>query len=661
MITIRNLSKSYGGRILFKDVSLDINRGEKIGLVGPNGAGKTTLFAFILGEMSPSSGSIQIMKDIHIGYLPQEASFSRPDIKMPGGIPPEAGKSEHTVLTELTEGDRRIVNLKKEKEQLEEKNEAGSMPYGDILHNLETLGYFELEHKAKKILMGLGFKTSDFERPIQNLSGGWQMRTLLAKLLTFQYDLLLLDEPTNYLDLNAALWLEDYLVKFKGTFVMISHDKSFLTDVTNYTLVLENGKIHKVSGNYKHYEQIIEERRIHLSKQFKEQEKKRKQLKMFVQRFHAQPNKASQVRAKKRVLEKFEENKVVVPVDLRESIRDFHFPPTKKSGYKVITFQKVCKSYADVQVYEDLDLEITQGKKVVLVGENGAGKSTLLKLLAGVIDIDSGVRKVGHNVSIGYFSQTRMDVLTSHNTVLEEAYCAVSGFMPEESVRTILGAFFFSGEDVDKEVGVLSGGEKSRLILAKLLINPPNFLLLDEPTTHLDVDAVEALVRALKSYQGTLIFISHDIYFVRSVANSSFEIKDSRIKEFPGNFDYYLENRNKIQTPTKKQKTKDEEVDLKKAQAERREKEEERLRKEEKKQRKAFNASLGNKINKLERKKQALLLESDAKKRAIAKPHKYRDEEIIKEYKLQINQIEKKIQDIDAEIKDLGKQLIGKD
>ena len=292
------------------------------------------------------------------------------------------------------------------------------------------------------------------------------------------------------------------------------------------------------------------------------------------------------------------------------------------------------------------------------MGENGAGKSTLLKLLAGVIDIDSGERSVGYNVSIGYFSQTRMDVLSEHNTVLDEAYSAVTGFMSEESIRTILGAFFFSGDDVDKRVSVLSGGEKSRLILAKLLINPPNFLLLDEPTTHLDIDAVEALVRALKSYEGTLLFISHDIYFVRSVANCCFEVKDGRIREFPGNFDYYLEKRNEALTPIKKQKPKDEQVELKKAQAEKRKKEEERLYKEKRKKRKAFNTSIHTKISKLKRKKETLLIESDAEKRAIANPHKYRDEEIIEEYKLRIKQIEKIFQDIDVEIENLQNQLI---
>ncbi len=645
MVFIKNLSKNFGKRVLFENVTLNINRGEKIGLVGPNGAGKSTLFSFILGETEPTAGSIQIMKGVHIGYLPQEAKFN----------------SQRTVLGELTEGDSRISRLKKEKEELEDSSRAGEMRYGDVLHELEVLGFFELEHKAKKILTGLGFKQSDFDRPVQHLSGGWQMRTLLAKLLTFQYDLLLLDEPTNYLDLNAALWLEDYLAKFRGTFVMISHDKAFLTDVTNYTLVLEYGKLYKVTGNYSHYEQIREERRTHLQKQSKEQIKKQKQLIKFVHRFHGQPNKAAQVRAKKRVLENIEENEVVVPPDPRESIGDFQFPQTKKSGYKVITFDKVCKSYSEVKVYEDLDLEINQDKKIVLVGDNGAGKSTLLKMLAGVVDIDSGERNVGYHVDTGYFSQTRMDVLTEHNTVLDEAYTAVSGFRREESVRTILGAFFFSGDDVEKKVSVLSGGEKSRLILAKLLINPPNFLLLDEPTTHLDVDAVEALVRALKSYQGTLVFISHDIYFVRSVANCCFEVKEGKIREFSGNFDYYLEKRKEELTPTKKQRVKHEAAGQKQALSQNKKKEEEKLRKEKKKQRKAFNASIGNKINKLKRNREALALEAQATQRAIERPHKYRDAETIKEHELRLGEIEKKIKEIDLQIESLEDQLNKKD
>src|SRR3989338_1527080 len=320
MITITNLSKNYGNKVLFENISLNINRGERIGLIGPNGSGKSTMFHLILEEIEPSAGEIKLNKNIHIGYLPQESSF----------------KSDRTVLAELTEGDERIMLLKKEKEELEEKLEAGSKHYGEILHSLETLGFFELEHKAKKILMGLGFKEKDFFRPISQMSGGWQMRALLGKLLTYHYDLLLLDEPTNYLDLNAALWLKDYLAGFEGTFIMISHDKAFLTDVTNYTLILENGSIFKVKGSYQHYEQIKKEKRIHLEKQFKEQEKKREQLEEFIARFHAQPNKAASVRAKRTALEKMKDVKVVVPPDPRESIGNFSFPPARRSGYRVI-------------------------------------------------------------------------------------------------------------------------------------------------------------------------------------------------------------------------------------------------------------------------------------------------------------------------------------
>jgi ATP-binding cassette subfamily F protein 3 len=642
MIAITKLSKNYGKKILFEDISLNINKGEKIGLIGPNGSGKSTLFSLILGETEPSQGEVRLHKGVHIGYLAQEASF----------------RSEHTVLSELTEGDERILRLKKEKSELEEKNEAGSKRYGEVLHQLETLGYFELEHKAEKILMGLGFKERDFTRPINELSGGWQMRTLLAKLLTYHYDLLLLDEPTNYLDLNAALWLKDFLAGFKGTFIMISHDRAFLTDVTNYTLVLESGRITKVEGNYDHYEQIKRERRIHLEKQFKEQEKKREQLEEFVTRFHAQPNKAAAVRAKRSALERLEKEAVVLPPDPRESIAQFRFPATRRSGHRIITLEQISKSYGDIRVYEGLDFEITQGEKAVLAGENGAGKSTLLKILAGVVDIDSGTRIVGHNVDIGYFSQTRTDVLNVENTVLQEAYSAAPGYMAEETIRTILGAFLFTGDDADKKVKVLSGGEKSRLILAKLLIDPPNCLLLDEPTTHLDVDAVEALVNALYQYQGTIIFISHDIYFVQSVANVVFEVKAGRIRKFPGTFDYYLEKKDQGEVIIEKKRPV---IDLAKQKLEDerlKAREEEKKRKEEEKKRKAHNAAIRDQINKLVKKQEALQLESSAKARALSDPKIFREEETAREYGRRLKEIDKLIAEFDSQIKKLEGEMI---
>jgi ATP-binding cassette, subfamily F, member 3 len=640
MISITNLSKNYGKKVLLENISLSINRGEKIGLIGPNGTGKSTLFAMILGEVEPSSGDVQVLKNIHIGYLPQESSF----------------KSEHTVLSELTEGDSRIMRLKKEKESLEDKNDAGSLRYGEVLHELETLGYFELEHKAEKILTGLGFKQKDFNRPVAEMSGGWQMRTLLAKLLTCQYDLLLLDEPTNYLDLNAALWLKDYLAGFNGTFIMISHDKAFLNEVTNYTLILENGAIFKVKGNYEHYEQIKHERRQHLVKQYKEQEKKRQQLEEFIARFHAQPNKAASVRAKRTQLEKMED--IVVPADPRESISDFEFPQAKRSGYRVVALEKIFKSYGDIQVYQGLDFEVVQGEKAVLAGDNGAGKSTLLKIIAGVIEIDSGRRVIGHNVEVGYFSQTRMDVLNPENTVLQEAYSAAPGYMAESVVRTILGAFLFTGEDADKRVKVLSGGEKSRLILAKLLIDPPNFLLLDEPTTHLDVDAVDALIKALCNYQGTIVFISHDIHFVRSVANKVFEVKNGEIRKFAGNFDYYLEKKNQEEKPGSRQAGAPSPEKTRINEAREKEKSEAKLRREEEKKLKAHNEGIHIKINKLKQEKANLEIESYAKARALSDSRIYSNEERAKEYGRRLKEIEKRTCEIDLEIKNLQQGLI---
>jgi len=641
MIILSNLSKNYGRKILFEDLSLSINRGEKIGLIGPNGAGKSTLFSLILEELEPSSGSVSILKNIRIGHLPQEASF----------------RSEHTVLSELTEGDSLVIRLKKEKEALEEGGRADSKRYGDVLHQLEGLDYFKLEHKAKKILMGLGFKEKDFDRPITQLSGGWQMRALLGKLLTFEYDILLLDEPTNYLDLNAALWLKDYLRGFRGSFIIISHDKAFLNEVTKYTLILENGSIFKVKGNYEHYRQIRDERRRFLLKQFKEQEKKRKQLEDFVARFHAQPNKAAQVRSKKTQLKKMEE--IILPLDPGESIRGFSFPSTQRSGWQVMTLQGVSKSYGDIQVYRDFDFQITSGEKAVLAGENGAGKSTLLKILAGVVDIDSGSKKAGYNVDVGYFSQTRLDVLSPDNTVLEEGYAAAPGYMSQESIRTILGAFLFTGDDAYKSVKVLSGGEKSRLILAKLLINPPNFLLLDEPTTHLDVDAVDALIKALSDYQGTIVFISHDIHFVRSIANNVFEVKEGRVRKFPGSFDYYLSKRDEptafLAAPKRKpkptQKSKDEA-------RQKRQQEAEHKRREKKKQRKAHNVDIGKKITLLKQKKDKLWLEHHGKSRALNSRRFYRDEATVAESKLMIKEIEEKIFKIEDQIKELNSKLI---
>jgi ATP-binding cassette, subfamily F, member 3 len=630
MIAVSQLTKSYGVRDLFRDVSLAIGPGEKIGLIGPNGAGKSTLLSILLGKAEATSGYVQINKNIRIGYLPQEAVFN----------------SSATVLSEVFEGDPQIRALLKEKSELELSHKAGSARYGEVLHNLEFLGYFTLEPKAKKILMGLGFKDSDFSRKVNALSGGWQMRVLLAKLLTCRYDILFLDEPMNHLDLGAALWFKDYLLQFKGTFLMISHDKDFLTEVTTHTLILENGQIVKMKGGYQDYEKLRQERRAHLIKQFNEQEKKRQQLLEFIYRFHAQPNKASQVRAKKKILEKMEP--IVVPGDKKDSIRYFKFPAAKRAGQRVIKLTNICKSYGNIKVYNNFNFEIEHNEKAVLVGENGAGKSTLLKILAGVIKHDKGERKVGHNVDIGYFSQTRTDVLGIDNTVFDEAYSAAAGRVSSEDIRTILAAFFFTGDDVEKKVRVLSGGEKSRLILAKLLINPPNFLLLDEPTTHLDVDAVDALISALRAYTGTVIFISHDIHFVRSVANTVYEVKQGVVTKFPGNFDYYWQrvrssNNNKLDAqapgspPENKASTKKPKGPA-------------FLDRQAQKKRKSNNAKVAKRIKELRQEQENLELERNVKFRVLANPRSYHNKEKVAEYGKILKDIQQRLKEVAEEI-----------
>lgn len=524
MITVTNLSKNFDERMLLKDVNLSIFSNERIGLTGPNGAGKTTLFQIILGNLEPTAGGVQIQKGIKIGYMAQEAKFA----------------SERTVMEEITSGDEEIRALLAEKHKLEDNNKADSPRYGDVLEILEQKGIYELEHKAEKILSGLGFKEPEFHKPIVQLSGGWQMRTQLAKLLTYKYDLILLDEPTNYLDLEATIWLKGYLANYDGTFIIISHDKIFLNDVTNYTIILEDAKMTKIKGNYEAYQEAKDIRNRTLEKQKKVVDAKRAQLERFTERFHAQPNRASAVRNKQKMLERMED--IDIPQE-KHSIRDFEIPQTIESGYTVMTLSKISKSYPDKQIYKDLDFEITKGQKLCLVGPNGAGKSTLLKIIAGVLPFDSGVRKLGHQVNLGYFSQTRLDVLNPNRTVFEELMSAVERSIPQAQARTLLGVFNFRGDDVFKPVRVLSGGEKSRLILAKLLINPPNFICLDEPTTHLDIDGVEALTTCFKNYQGTLCFISHDLFFVKEIANHIIEVNPGEIKNYHGDLDYYLEKK----------------------------------------------------------------------------------------------------------------------
>jgi len=639
MISLNNISKSYGARILFEGITLVIGHGLKCGLVGPNGAGKSTLFSIILGSEEPTLGRVQINKNVYIGYLPQEASF----------------ESKDSVLSETTKGDEAMRQMIKAKKEMEECGQAGSKQYGDVLHNLEFRGYFELEYKAKKILTGLGFSEKMLQQPVNELSGGWGMRILLARLLTCHYDILLLDEPMNHLDLAAALWFKDYLLGFSGTFIITSHDKDFLDQVTNHILVLENKTITKVKGNYQNYQKIQKEKASHLLKQSVEQEKKRKQLQEFIYRFHGQPTKAAQVRAKRKIIEKME--KINLPFRRRESVRNFKFPSVEKSGYQVIRLEEMSKSYGDIKVYQNLDFEIIREEKAVLAGNNGAGKSTLLKILAGVIDTDSGLRRLGNNVTIGYFSQRRTEVLNLSNTVFDEVYSASAGNSSGERIRTILSLFLFTGDDIKKRVDILSGGEKSRLILAKLLINPPNFLLLDEPTIHLDIDAVEALIRALNAYQGTVVFISHDIHFVRSVANVVYEVRNGKVRKFPGSFDYYWEKAKEkgfIEGLNYKQPN----PDKKRKSAWAIDKQKKTLERQKIKQQEKHNAGISKKIKALRKEKDAVERDRNVKARILSNPRSYHSKGMIIDYGRRLKVIEQRLRDIEKEISQLKSSFI---
>lgn len=649
MITINNLSMGFTQRTLFKDVTFSIFPNEKIGLTGPNGAGKTTLFSIIRGEMEPLAGEIQIQRGINIGYLPQETKFH----------------SDQTVMEELTQGDERIKKLMREKRKLEDNDKAATDRYGDVLEELEQLGIYELEHRAEKILTGLGFKPDDYHRPIMELSGGWQMRTLLAKLLTYSYDLLLLDEPTNYLDLEATLWLKDYLKNYQGSFVLISHDRVILNDVTNYTIVLEGSGMTKVKGNYELHEQQKETNLKTMEKRQKVVEKKRKQLERFTQRFHAQPNRAAAVRNKRKMIEKLET--IDLPQD-QKSIGEFTFDDVKPSGYVVVNVKDVSKSYGEKRVYEDLNLEIIRGQKVCLVGPNGAGKSTLLKMMADTIQPDTGEVKLGHNVDRGYFSQTRLDVLNPTRNAFEEVSGAAAQGIQSVRVRSLLGLFNFHGDDVFKTVKVLSGGEKSRVILAKLLIHPPNLMLLDEPTTHLDLDGVKALTKAFQEYEGTVVFISHDLYFIRELADHIIEVNDGQIHNYPGGLDYYLEKKGHKEIAAKKER----QEEARKAQAnaknsvEQSEKDGAAQGKPEKgkikelraqhKQAKKRISQIKNQIKNLEKEQKELEMESYVKARHLSKQFDKRDEAVLKEYGKRLKEIQSRQREIETTISSLKEE-----
>ena len=503
MLTIANLSKSYGPRTLFAEVSLNIARTDRLGLVGANGAGKSTLFNIILGKDQPDEGLIERERGANFGFLPQESA--------PAG--------DETILQIATSGGK-----------LEPENDDD----WDIDYTLEP--------RAKKILAGLGFRESDHEKVAKTFSGGWVMRAHLARLLVSEPTLLLLDEPTNHLDLEALLWFQDYLTRYPGGLVVISHDRAFLNALCTGTIELRAQRLHCYNGNYDDF--ILERvaRKDRQQAMFKNQQREIAHLQTFVDRFGAKASMASRAKSKEKQIARLEEVAIDEPEDDLKKIQ-FRFPQPPRSGLKVMKLEHVQQAYGEHVVYKDLNFECERGQRTVLVGPNGAGKSTLLKILAGVIPINSGLREEGGNVITGYFAQNRVDNLNPKLTVLEnvmELRTTENG-LTEQQARGMLGTFLFRKDDVNKRVSVLSGGEKSRLALVKLMINPPNFLLMDEPTTHLDIMSIDALIAALKTYEGTLYFVSHDVHFIREIAKTVLHVHSGRLTNYAGDYAYYLE------------------------------------------------------------------------------------------------------------------------
>lgn len=525
MLTLSGISKAFGERVLFSDATLQVNRQDRIGLVGPNGAGKTTLFSFILRQAEPDAGQITSERGVSVGYLPQETAVVSDEtvIELATAITPE--------FTQL----RRILKAWDADHPVEALHPE--LVHDDVHNRFDELGGFRLEARAKQILIGLGFREKDFERPAREMSGGWIMRAHLGRLLVQEPDLLMLDEPTNHLDLEALLWFQEYLCSYPGAILLISHDREFLNKVVGQIVEIRQGRLLQYRGNYDDY---VWQREAHEQQQlaaFKHQEREIERLMNFVNRFRAKNTKAAQAKSKLKQIERMERVEAPGPADAEIS---FQFPQPQQSGRRVISLKHVHHAYGTNVVYTGVDFEAQRGQRIVLVGPNGAGKSTLLKLLAGVIEPQQGSRELGHNTKPGYYSQYRLDMLTPSRTVLEEAM-DTPRLVGEQATRTLLGCFLFRGDDVYKQVQVLSGGEKSRLALVKLLLDPPNLLLMDEPTTHLDMSSIDALAYALDQYQGTLIFISHDVYFIRALSNHVVHVNAGKLTHYPGGYQYYLD------------------------------------------------------------------------------------------------------------------------
>ena len=534
MISFANINKQYGKQLVFVEASFQLNPGEKVGLVGPNGSGKTTLFRMVVGEEEPDEGSVSLPKKLTIGYFRQDVE------EMQG----------RSVLDEAIAGSGRVGDLHHELEALqhamEDPAQAAHMDrtlarFGEVQEEYEHLGGYTLEAQAREVLHGLGFADDQIDGDVGALSGGWKMRVALARVLLGRPDVLLMDEPTNHLDLESIIWLEQFLKSYPGALLMTSHDREFMNRIVSKIAEIDAGEIIVYSGNYDFYERERAIRETNQQAAFARQQSMLAKEQRFIDRFRTHAAKAAQVQSRIKALDKIE--KIELPK--RRQVVKFEFRTPPRSGDQVAVMENLHKRYGARVIYEGFDLIIRRGERWAVMGRNGAGKTTLLKMIAGASAPDSGTVRLGASLSMGYFAQQSLDVLDPDLTVIEQLQMD----FPQDglgSLRTLAGAFQFSGEDVDKKIRSLSGGEKSRLAMARLLYNPPNFLVLDEPTNHLDLATKEMLVDALKDFEGTMIFVSHDRMFLRGLGSRVLELggesgRDRDPRVYPGSYNEYVQ------------------------------------------------------------------------------------------------------------------------
>jgi len=563
MIDINNLSIQFTGENLFENVNLKISRNDKIALVGSNGKGKSTFLKLLYGLEQPESGNISKQKGLRIGYLPQDL------LAFKGKTLFEEVKSSMIEIKSIIEEENQILEELKSEELNEESREELIQSLGELHHRKEQIDFYTSESRIEKILMGLGFAEKDFFRKTEEFSGGWQMRIQMAKILLAENDLIILDEPTNHLDIDTLTWLEEFLQKYNGAIIIISHDRHFINSVSNKTLEIYNCQINYYPGTYEQYLNFKDERDVQLRAQALTREKKIKETEKFIERFRYKASKARQVQSRIKQLEKIE---TIDLIDEEKTI-DIHFPDPPKSGVVPIELKNISKSYGNLHVLKNINLQIERGDKIAIVGPNGAGKTTLAKIIGKKTAYENGELIYGHNTLISYYEQEVADSLDPEDDLVD---CLenVNDQISTGQLRKILGSFLFSGDDVFKKIKVLSGGEKSRVALARLLLTKSNFIILDEPTNHLDFNSKKVLQKALIDFPETLMIVSHDIDFIRPLATKIIEIRQGALKLFPGGIDYYLQKRaeQKEEMPVQTNEDKSNRKDQKRAEAELRQK-----------------------------------------------------------------------------------------